>query len=71
MDVSKQMEAIAQFGASLGIVDRAEIPSFHEMGRDKWERYRASYKLASPQEPSGDAINQEASVFLGAALDGF
>jgi pyruvate-formate lyase-activating enzyme len=36
MDVSKQMEAIAQFGASLGIVDRAEIPSFHEMGSYKW-----------------------------------
>lgn len=53
------------------IVDRAENPSFHEMGRYKLERYRAAYKLASTQEPSGDVVNQEIRSFRGAGDHGF
>src|SRR4030095_8976424 len=37
-DDVEEMEAVAQFAASLGVVERVEILPFHQMGKDKWER---------------------------------
>ncbi len=37
-DIPEEMEAVAEFGASLGVVERVEILPFHQMGRYKWER---------------------------------
>ena len=36
---------MADFGASLGVVERAEILPFHQMGRYKWERLGIEYEL--------------------------
>src|SRR5215218_9272855 len=37
-DVREEMEALASFGASLGVVERVEILPFHQLGQYKWDR---------------------------------
>ena len=44
-DIPEEMEAIADFGKSLGVVERVEILPFHQMGRYKWDRLDIEYKL--------------------------
>jgi len=46
-DDADEMQKIAAFGASLGVVERAEILPFHQMGRFKWEKLGLKYELAS------------------------
>jgi len=51
-DIPEEMEAIADFGASLGVVERVEILPFHQMGRYKWERLGLDYALDATDPPS-------------------
>ena len=55
-DVHDEMEKVADFAASLGIVERAEILPFHQMGRYKWERLGLDYKMAKTEPPSQDMV---------------
>ena len=43
-DIPEEMEAVADFGASLGVVERVEILPFHQMGKYKWERLGLDYQ---------------------------
>ena len=45
MDDPGEMRRVARFGASLGVVERAEILPFHQMGRYKWKRLGIDYTL--------------------------
>ena len=47
-DVAEEMDELARFGASLGVVERVEILPFHQMGRYKWERLGLDYTLETP-----------------------
>ena len=55
-DDPEEMEALAAFGASLGVVERVEILPFHQMGKYKWERLGLDYKLAETEPPSHEGI---------------
>lgn len=70
-DIPEEMEAVADFGASLGVVERAEILPFHQMGRYKWERLGLEYKLALTAGPTPEGVSQAIAIFRGAGLDAY
>lgn len=63
-----EMKAVAEFGASLGVVERAEILPFHQLGQYKWERLGLDYKLAATDPPTREAVNNAVSIFREAGL---
>src|SRR3954454_7335776 len=68
-DSPEEMEAVANFGASLGVVERAEILPFHQMGKYKWERLNLDYKLEKTEPPTRELVAQAVKIFRGAGLD--
>lgn len=62
-DIEEEIRAIAQFGASLGVVERAEVLPFHQMGRYKWERLSKPYSLGETPLPSGLEVDTAVNVF--------
>jgi pyruvate formate lyase activating enzyme len=68
-DIPDEMEAVAEFGASLGVVEKAEILPFHQMGRYKWERLGLDYKLDATESPTMDSVNAAIATFRAAGLD--
>jgi pyruvate formate lyase activating enzyme len=68
-DVETELRAVARFGASLGVVERAEILPFHQMGRFKWERLGLTYDLAKTAPPSAEQVAHAVDVFREAGLD--
>jgi len=64
-----EMEAVARFGASLGVVERAEILPFHQMGKYKWERLGLEYQLAGTEPPSLEGVATAVAIFREAGLD--
>jgi pyruvate formate lyase activating enzyme len=68
-DSPDEMEAVAKFGASLGVVERAEILPFHQMGKYKWERLNLDYKLEDTESPSRDVVANAVAIFRNAGLD--
>jgi len=68
-DDPEEMEAVARFGASLGVVERAEILPFHQMGKYKWERLGIDYELAGTDPPSLEATARAVAIFRAAGLD--
>ena len=68
-DTIEEMEQIARFGASLGVVERAEILPFHQLGQYKWERLKLDYMLADAKPPSGELIGQAIGIFQDAGLN--
>jgi pyruvate formate lyase activating enzyme len=68
-DVDDEMAQVAAFGASLGVVERAEILPFHQMGRYKWERLGLEYTLSSTAPPSADVVANAVGIFRAAGLD--
>ncbi len=68
-DVPEEMEGVANFAASLGIVERAEILPFHQMGRFKWEKLGIDYDLSKTEPPSQEAVAKAIGVFREAGLN--
>jgi pyruvate formate lyase activating enzyme len=67
-DDEGEMEKIASFGASLGVVERAEILPFHQMGRYKWQKLGIDYTLAATDPPSEASVERAISIFQAAGL---
>ena len=67
-DVPEEMEQMAKFAASLGVVERVEILPFHQLGEYKWTRLNLDYKLADTKPPSGEVIAQAIGIFQDAGL---
>jgi pyruvate formate lyase activating enzyme len=67
-DVESELAAIAAFGASLGVVERAEILPFHQLGRYKWERLGQDYSLAATEPPTADRVVAAVEIFRTAGL---
>jgi pyruvate formate lyase activating enzyme len=70
-DVDAEMEAIAGFAASLGVVERAEVLPFHQMGRYKWERLGLDYTLETTEPPSAPEVDHALDVFRSAGLEAY
>jgi pyruvate formate lyase activating enzyme len=68
-DIPEEMAAVAEFGASLGVVERAEILPFHQMGKYKWERLNLRYKLEDTMPPTRSDIEQAVAIFRNAGLE--
>ena len=68
-DVAHEMEQMAKFAASLGVVERVEILPFHQLGQYKWERLNLDYKLANNRPPDGEMIAWAIGIFQDAGLN--
>ena len=68
-DIPDEMKGVADFGASLGVVERAEILPFHQMGRYKWERLGLDYRLESTEGPTVELVRRAIEIFAAAGLD--
>jgi pyruvate formate lyase activating enzyme len=68
-DDDEEMERIAEFADSLGVVERAEILPFHQMGRYKWQKLGLNYTLSLTPTPSPEAIARAAGIFCAAGLN--
>jgi pyruvate formate lyase activating enzyme len=64
-----EIEQIARFSASLGVVERVDVLPFHQMGRYKWEQLSIDYKLRNTEPPSKDAVERACGQFRSAGLD--
>jgi len=67
-DIPEEMEAVAEFGSSLGVVERAEILPFHQMGQYKWERLGLDYKLGETDPPTREEVAKAVAIFREAGL---
>jgi pyruvate formate lyase activating enzyme len=68
-DDPSEMERVARFGASLGVVERAEILPFHQMGKYKWEKLGLDYKLDDTEPPSAEATSRARAIFAQCGLN--
>ena len=68
-DIPDEMRALGEFCASLGIVERAEVLPFHQMGRYKWEKLGLDYQLGATGSPTSDQIAEAVAIFRAAGLD--
>jgi len=68
-DVVEEMEAIAHFAVSLGVVERVEVLPFHQMGRYKWERLALNYELRDTQPPTVEEVARAVAIFQSVGLN--
>ena len=68
-DDPKEMTQLAEFVASLGVVERVEILPFHQLGQYKWERLGLDYKLATTDPPSQEKVAEAVAIFRTAGLN--
>ncbi|MDM8085405.1 pyruvate formate-lyase-activating protein [Cellulomonas cellasea] len=55
-DAPENVEAVADYVATLSTVSRVEVLPFHQMGRDKWETLGLKYELEDTQPPSPELV---------------
>lgn len=67
-DVSEEMEQMARFATSLGVVERVEVLPFHQMGRYKWGKLGLDYSLAETEPPAPEAVARAVAIFRRAGL---
>jgi pyruvate formate lyase activating enzyme len=68
MDDPGEMRRVASFGASLGVVERAEILPFHQMGGYKWKRLGIDYTLDNTEPADDAAVHAAVAIFREAGL---
>ena len=67
-DIPEEMEALASYGASLGVVERVEILPFHQLGQYKWQRLGITYELEATQPPTAEEVAKATDIFRAAGL---
>ena len=68
-DDVEEMTRVANFGAALGVVERAEILPFHQMGKYKWEKLGLDYRQADTPTPTVQELANAIWIFRDAGLD--
>ena len=68
-DVASEMEKIAEFAVGLGVVERAEVLPFHQMGRYKWKKLGLDYTVSATEAPSALAVAAAIDIFKRSGLD--
>ena len=68
-DVAEEIEQMAKFAASLGVIERVEILPFHQLGEYKWKRLNLDYQLEETKPPSGELLAQVIGIFQDAGLN--
>jgi pyruvate formate lyase activating enzyme len=70
-DIPEEMEAVANFGASLGVVERVEVLPFHQMGKFKWQRLGLKYTLENAEAPSPELADEMCAIFRAEGLKAY
>lgn len=67
-DDMEEVARMADFAASLGIVQRVDVLPFHQLGRFKWEQLGMDYQLRDAQPPPREKIDEVGARFRAAGL---
>jgi pyruvate formate lyase activating enzyme len=67
-DNMEEVDRVAEFGASLGNVQRVDVLPFHQMGRFKWEKLGMNYEMRDAQPPSREIVDEVLSRFRAMGL---
>ena len=70
-DDARDIAQVAQFAASLGIVERVDVLPFHQMGQFKWKRLGLNYALADVEPPKVEVVERACALFRAAGLKAF
>ena len=62
-DAPENVEAIADYVATLSTVTRVEVLPFHQMGRDKWDTLGLRYELEDTPAPSPELVERVREQF--------
>ena len=68
---AEDLKQMAQFIASLGVVERVEVLPFHQLGRFKWRALGLDYTLENTKSPAPDLIEMACGVFRAEGLKAF
>lgn len=63
-DRPDNVQALADFVASLTNVERLEVLPFHKMGEHKWQKMALDYELYDVQEPTKQQVEDVKKVFV-------
>jgi len=63
------VEAVADYVASLATVARVEVLPFHQMGRDKWESLGMKYELEDTRPPTPELVERVRGQFRARGLE--
>jgi len=67
-DAPDNVDAVADYAASLSSVSRVEVLPFHQMGRDKWETLGMTYELEDAEPPSPELLTRVRDQFRARGL---
>ena len=67
-DDPANVDGLADFVASLKMVERVEVAPFHKMGEFKWQELGLPYELADTQPPTREEVQQVHQVFWSRGL---
>lgn len=67
-DAPANVDAVADYVASLSSVERVEVLPFHQMGRDKWRALDQPYQLEGTRPPSPEQVERVREQFRDRGL---
>ncbi|HUX68875.1 MAG TPA: pyruvate formate-lyase-activating protein [Cellulomonadaceae bacterium] len=67
-DAPANVDAVADYVASLSSVERVEVLPFHQMGRDKWRALNEPYQLETTRPPSPELVERVREQFRDRGL---
>ncbi len=70
-DDEANVEAVAEYVASLSSVSRVEVLPFHQMGRDKWDQLGLRYELDGVPAPDAALVERVRGQFRARGLTTF
>lgn len=67
-DARSNVEGLADFAASLKMVERVEVAPFHKLGEFKWRELRMRYELAGTEPPTTESLLEVRRQFSSRGL---
>ena len=67
-DAQANVEGLADFVASLKMVERVEVAPFHKLGEFKWKELRMPYRLTHTPSPTPEAVAKVRQAFSSRGL---
>jgi len=63
-----EIDALAEFAAGLGVVERVDVLPFHKLGEFKWRELGLPYRLAATEPPSAELTGRVRDRFRAQGL---
>lgn len=67
-DAKENVEGLADFVASLKMVERVELLPFHKLGEFKWKELRMPYELGATEPPTAESLLEVRKAFSSRGL---